>query len=183
MSTKQFNIKGGNTQFNSGDLKSIFSKLKSNASSLLTMKNFVIIGVLALFTLIAVYYYNNHIVPKLKPSFKGNNELMPSNNNTANGSKEAEIFLFYADWCPHCKTAKPIWNEIKDEYSNKTINGYSIVFTEVNCTTNSTEVENLMNQYKVEGFPTIKLVKDGQVVEFDAKPSRENLNQFLNTVL
>ena len=182
MATKQFNIKGGNAQFYGGDSNSMLSKIKANASSFLSMKNFVIIGALVFFILIAVYYYNNHIVPKIKPSFKANNELMPSNSNS-NGSREAELFLFYADWCPHCKTAKPIWNEIKDEYENKTINGYSVVFTEVNCTTESAEVDKLMNQYKVEGFPTIKLLKDGQVVEFDAKPSRDNLNQFLNTVL
>jgi thiol-disulfide isomerase/thioredoxin len=183
MSTKQFNMKGGNTQFYGGDQKNMFSKITSNVSSYLTMKNFVIIGALTFFILISVYYYNNHVLPKLKPSFKANNELMPSNSSNTNGSNEAELFLFYADWCPHCKTAKPIWNEIKDEYENKTINGYNVVFTEVNCTTESAEVEKLMNKYKVEGFPTIKLLKDGQVIEYDAKPSRENLTQFLNTVL
>jgi len=182
MSTKQFNIKGMNPQFYGGESKSMFSKIASNASSFLSMKNILIFVSLVFFILIGIYYYNNHIVPKLNPSFKSNNELMPS-SDSANGSKQAELLLFYADWCPHCKTAKPIWNEIKDEYENKTINGYSIVFTEVNCTTESAEVDKLMNQYKVEGFPTIKLLKDGQVVEYDAKPSRENLNQFLNTVL
>jgi hypothetical protein len=40
-----------------------------------------------------------------------------------------------------------------------------------------------MNKYNIEGFPTIKLLKDGQIVEFDAKPTRETLNEFLNTVL
>ena len=40
-----------------------------------------------------------------------------------------------------------------------------------------------MNKYKIEGFPTIKLLKDGQVIEFDAKPTKENLTQFLNTAL
>jgi thiol-disulfide isomerase/thioredoxin len=183
MSTKLFNMRGGNTQNYGVEQKSMFSKVASNAISYLSMKNFVIIGALAFFILIGVYYYNNHVAPKLKPSFKANNELMPSNSANTNGTNEVELFLFYADWCPHCKTAKPIWNEIKDEYENKKINGYNIVFTEVNCTTESAEVDKLMNQYKVEGFPTIKLLKDGQVIEYDAKPSRENLYQFLNTVI
>ena len=38
-------------------------------------------------------------------------------------------------------------------------------------------------KYNVEGFPTIKLLKDGQVIEYDAKPTKETLTQFLNTVL
>jgi len=40
-----------------------------------------------------------------------------------------------------------------------------------------------MNKYSIEGYPTIKLLKDGQVIEYDAKPSKANLSQFLNTVL
>jgi len=40
-----------------------------------------------------------------------------------------------------------------------------------------------MNQYKVEGYPTIILVKDGKTINFDAKPSFETLDQFLNTVI
>jgi hypothetical protein len=44
-------------------------------------------------------------------------------------------------------------------------------------------VEKLMNKFKVEGYPTIKLLKDGQVIEYDAKPSKDTLIQFLNTVL
>jgi thiol-disulfide isomerase/thioredoxin len=91
--------------------------------------------------------------------------------------------FFYADWCPHCKAAKPIWNDLKSEYENKTINGYNVVFTEVDCSEETAEVEKLMNQYNVEGYPTIKLIKDGQVIEYDAKPSKETLTKFLNTVL
>ena len=41
----------------------------------------------------------------------------------------------------------------------------------------------MMNQYNIEGYPTIKLLKDGQIIEYDAKPSKDTLNQFLNTVL
>ena len=41
----------------------------------------------------------------------------------------------------------------------------------------------LMDKYNIEGYPTIKLLKDGQVIEYDAKPSKDTLNQFLNTVL
>ena len=41
----------------------------------------------------------------------------------------------------------------------------------------------MINSYKIEGYPTIKLLKDGQVIEYDAKPTKETLTQFLNTVL
>ena len=72
---------------------------------------------------------------------------------------------------------------LQAEYENKEINGYKVIFTEVNCTNESPEVEKMMDTYKIDGFPTIKLLKDGQVIEYDAKPTKETMEQFLNTVL
>jgi thiol-disulfide isomerase/thioredoxin len=115
-------------------------------------------------------------------NYSANNERDTYSSQNSN-SKDAEIMFFYVDWCPHCKTAKPAWNDVKGEYENKTINGYKVIFTEINCTEETAEVESLMNKYNIEGFPTIKLLKDGQVIEYDAKPTKETLTQFLNTVL
>ena len=162
----------------SGGTSSIFSRLQTTLAQPRT-RIIIVCLLLVLSAMLFAYYYV--IAPKLKPSYVANNELKPSNNGLAD--KEAELILFYADWCPHCKTAKPEWNEVKEKYNGKTINGYTILFTEVNCTTETSEIEEKMRQYKIEGFPTIKLLKDGQVVEFDAKPTQSNLNQFLNTVI
>jgi hypothetical protein len=41
----------------------------------------------------------------------------------------------------------------------------------------------MTNKYNIEGFPTIKLLKDGQIIEYDAKPAKDTLKEFLNTVL
>jgi thioredoxin-like negative regulator of GroEL len=41
----------------------------------------------------------------------------------------------------------------------------------------------LADKFKIEGFPTIKLVKDGQVIEYDAKPDKDRIKEFLETVL
>ena len=35
-----------------------------------------------------------------------------------------------------------------------------MIFTEFNCTSESPEIEKLMNQYKIEGYPTIKMLKE-----------------------
>jgi thiol-disulfide isomerase/thioredoxin len=91
--------------------------------------------------------------------------------------------MFSTDWCPHCQAAKPEWEELKSEYEGKTINGYVVTFTNVDCTNETPEVEALMNKYKIQGYPTIKLLKDGQVIEYDAKPTKATMAQFLNTVL
>jgi thiol-disulfide isomerase/thioredoxin len=140
--------------------------------------NTILIGIVVfiLVSLASFYYFKT--VAKNKTIYNANNE-----NSQGNATKQAEMMLFYADWCPHCKTAKPIWEEIEKQYKNKTINGYNIIFTEINCSTETSEVERMMNKYNIEGFPTIKLLKDGQIIEFDAKPTKDTLNQFINTVL
>jgi thioredoxin-related protein len=63
------------------------------------------------------------------------------------------------------------------------INGYKVTFVEYNCTKESAETQELLDKYKVEGFPTIILIKDKQVIDYDAKPSKDTMVQFLNTVL
>jgi len=151
-----------------------------SAGSNMSSNTMLLIGGVLLFAVIAIFYYFYYIAPSMKPKYHPNSEQVPLDGSSG---KTAELLFFYADWCPHCKAAKPIWNDLKTEYENKTINGYRVVFTDVDCSEETSEVEKLMNQYSVEGYPTIKLVKDGQVIEYDAKPSRETLTKFLNTVL
>lgn len=100
---------------------------------------------------------------------------------TTKGNKSAEILFFYTDWCPHCTSAKPEWNAFKTGTTN--VNGYTIIYKEINCTKESPESEAMMEKYKVEGFPTIKLISNGKVYDFDSKPTKQNLTQFVNSVL
>ena len=101
----------------------------------------------------------------------------------AGSSKDAEIMFFYANWCPHCKAAKPHWEELKEEYQGKNINGYTLVFTDIDCSEETPDVKEKTNEYEIEGYPTITLVKDGQVVDYDAKPTKDTLEKFITTVL
>ena len=162
-----------------GDNSSGFMSKIKNAGSAFSMTTIMYIVAAILFILISVFVYYQYVKPSLNPTYTANREKQHGEDST----KEAELMFFYTDWCPHCKTAKPDWAEVKAEYENKTINGYQIIFTEVNCTTESDEVEKLMNKYKIEGYPTIKLLKDGQIIEYDAKPSKDTIIQFLNSVL
>lgn len=169
---------GGAAEGFMGKVKGMFSRMNATV--------FIYLFVFLLFMILAYYLYQTYVSPKLSPSYADNSSPSSSGSGgggSGKGGKEAELILFSTDWCPHCKTAKPHWEEVKAEYNNKMINGYHVIFTEVNCTEESAEVERMMNQYQVEGYPTIKLLKDGQVIEFDAKPTKSSLQQFLNTVL
>ena len=132
---------------------------------------------------VAYFLYQKYgLKIKILEKFTGNGEGSEGVEQT---EKEAEIILFYVDWCPHCKTAKPEWDKFKAEVESNggLINGRRIIFTEYNCTKETDEIVKITQKYKIEGYPTIKLLKDEQVVEFDAKPSKTTLQQFLSSVL
>ena len=137
----------------------------------------IIVGILLL---IIFAYYTYKQYADTKTSFKANRENIPKDQNS---NKTATLMLFYVDWCPHCKTAKPEWESLKSQYDGNSINGYTVNFMEYNCTNESDEVSQLMDKYNIEGYPTIKLIKDNQVIEYDAKPTKSTMEQFLNTVL
>lgn len=172
---KFVNFNSLNTNVSNGGF---FSTIQSAGSKMNTTTILIIVAVI-LFIIIACAYYYFYIIPTSNATYRANREMISNNDE----NKEAELLFFYAEWCPHCKTAKPVWDDLRTEYENKTINGYAVVFTEINCTKESAEVEKMMDKYNVEGFPTIKLIKDGQIIEYDAKPTKETLNQFLNSVL
>jgi len=161
-----------------GNSNSYMSSITNSLSSMSSM-TIIFIITLILFSLLAGYYYYYYILPEMNAQYQPNNEKVTGNES----SNTAELLFFYANWCPHCKSAKPIWDELKAEYENKSINGYKVIFTDVDCSEETSETEKMMNQYNIEGYPTIKLLKDGQVIEYDAKPSKETLVQFLSTVL
>lgn len=162
------------------NLSSIKSKAQTlTQTSLMYVKsNWMIIVSVLLFGVLGYYIYTNYVSNKtLYNADRDNLDPNQQSNKTAN------LMLFYVDWCPHCKTAKPEWENLKSEYEGKIINGYTLAFTEYNCTTESAETEELMNKYKIEGYPTVKLLKDNQIVEYDAKPTKSTMEQFLHTVL
>lgn len=149
-----------------------------SAGGKLNTTTIIIICSIVLFAIVSFFYYYYYVAPLLNVKYKANNEI-----NSQQSSNDAELILFYATWCPHCKAAKPIWEELKNDYENKSVNGYKIVFTDIDCSEETPEIEKIVNQYNIQGYPTIKLIKDGKVIEYDAKPSKETLEQFLNTVL
>jgi thiol-disulfide isomerase/thioredoxin len=102
---------------------------------------------------------------------------------TKDNSNEVEILFFFANWCPHCRTAKPEWEKAKTEYNNNTIDGYKIIFVEVDCTTPDSKTTSMMDTYNVEGYPTIILLKNNEVITYDAKVTYDHLVEFLKSAL
>lgn len=146
--------------------------------SFLKKYRFHIVIILVIFLIIMLYMYFTYY-KKIKENFKSNNEI----NYNSEDTKDAKICFFYVDWCPHCKTALPEWNKFKSEMNNTDVNGYKLICVEYNCTTETSEVTNLINKYNIEGYPTVKLIKDNEIYDFDAKPTVSYLKQFCYTMI
>jgi len=96
-------------------------------------------------------------------------------NMNANNS-EIVIYFFSADWCPHCTKAKPHWMAFATQYNGKEVNNYKISCSNVDCTDGKNK---LMDQYSVDSFPTVVMVKGGNTISFDAKITKETLENFV----
>jgi thiol-disulfide isomerase/thioredoxin len=159
------------------------SNINVSSTSFSNVKSIVIIVLILIVTVFICYYvYIKFFSPKIAELYKPNKEQVPKWGNSTS-SNEAELYFFYATWCPYCKSAKPEWEKVKKEYENKTINGYKVIFIDVDCSAPNNETNKLMDNYNVEGFPTIKLNKNGSQINYDAKVTYDHLTEFLKTAL
>jgi thiol-disulfide isomerase/thioredoxin len=136
----------------------------------------IITVVLIILFIVVGYYGYNTIVNKEKNKFKD-----VANENRRN--KEAPVYFFHVDWCPHCKKALPEWKKFASTYDGKEINGYLIKCYDVDCTNETSDVTVFINKYKIESYPTVKLIRDDNTIDFDSRITSSSLDQFVNTML
>ena len=132
--------------------------------------------VMIIFLSLTYYAYNNLYLKANKNKF---NDV--ANVNQRN--KDVTIFFFHVDWCPHCKKALPEWNKFKADNDGKSVNGYKVNCVEMDCTNETSDITRAINEYNIESYPTIKMLKDNQKIEFDSKITNTALNSFVITML
>ena len=130
---------------------------------------------LLLTILLAYFSYTSYIKPLIS-EHKLNKEFV---NKNINNGEDILVMYFYTEWCPYCKRAKPEWNEFKSYVDNKNKSiDYKINLVSINCD----ESKNIANKYEIDGYPTIKLIYKKKSYDFDAKVTKENLVEFLNSI-
>ena len=74
---------------------------------------------------------------------------------------------------------------MKESQESQKINGVALQIELVDATNDDSGVAAFEQQHnvKIEGYPTIYLVKGDEVIEYDAKVSEASLDEYLNTVL
>jgi len=175
-------VPSGNT---SNDVGTVFYKITTFLNT--GINKYILIGFLALVVLVVVIYYiyKQNLFPEFTKLFNQLQGLpVTANIEDVTGDKHAVLYLFKVDWCPHCKKAVPAFEEVEKAYNDnknedKRINGYYVTFKIIDCEADPTTAD----KYKVDGYPTIKLDKEGEVIEYDAKPDKDRLLEFLNSVL
>ena len=134
-----------------------------------------------LFIWIGVYVYKTYVSSYLGSSLEGYASSMGENAPpSSENQKTATLYMFGTNWCPHCKTAKPIWDDYISNNENLKVGTYDILFKSVDCDAE----KNIADKFDVKGYPTFKLERGpGDVVEFEAKPTHDNFTNLLQSSL
>lgn len=64
------------------------------------------------------------------------------------------LVMFYAPWCGHCKKMKPEYQEAATALKDEGIDG-------ILAAVDATKDKRLGEEYKIQGFPTVKYFRDG----------------------
>jgi hypothetical protein len=169
-------------------MPAILNKIYNNTKSLVLNKKFLIIlFIIFVFLGVALYVYNTYIAPKINPDFVPNREFTTDGDD--NEDKIANIYFFGVKWCPFSKKAKPIWESVKKTFHNTTINNYLINFIELDGDEDETQINMFEDTYlkpngkNIDGYPSIWLVKDTTAAEYAAKPNKDNLQEFIKSII
>ena len=131
------------------------------------------------FAVLAQQLYNRYVKSSNNASYYEGYSNAP--NSGAANPPSATIQLFKVDWCPHCKKALPEFQKVEDTYNGKMVNGYKLNFVVVDGEDPANQ--SLVNEHKIQGYPTIVLTKDGKNIEYDAKVDQPTLDKFINTMI
>ncbi|XP_046580143.1 protein disulfide-isomerase A5-like [Haliotis rubra] len=82
------------------------------------------------------------------------------------------LVMFYAPWCGHCKKMKPDYSEAAKEMKEGGISGTL-------AAVDATKSRKMAEEYKVQGFPTVKYFKDGQYAFDVNERTKEKIMEFM----
>lgn len=102
--------------------------------------------------------------------FELKNKLI--SNQNGGSLKKPELYLFKAEWCGHCQNFKPEWEKLikNNNFKNK------INFITMDSDKNKKEI----NEWKIEGYPTIIFKKDNKAIEYAGNRSINAIEKFIN---
>jgi thiol-disulfide isomerase/thioredoxin len=142
-------------------------------NSVLTNPLFIIIMLLlALIIVLAIF---RSVAPYLNLSvgasahigdLKGSLEIEAFSNDT-----QPTFIMYYAEWCGHCKRAKPEFTKLVEEYKGN----IKVIMIDAEAPENA----DLVKSQNIQGFPTIRYYPSGLSGNFDEYNNERNYSNFV----
>ena len=128
----------------------------------------ITLSVLALVIVCAVYYSGLYLSKNSSSLQQGFEDVIGKTN------ERGTFTLYYADWCPHCKTIKPVFKNFMGD-GTLNINGKTVAVKMVE----EKKIQKGVDP-EIQGYPTL-LYSDsaGKVVEFNGPRTPDGFMQFL----
>jgi thiol-disulfide isomerase/thioredoxin len=94
--------------------------------------------------------------------------IMSGGGSDSNSDKK--IYLFKADWCPHCRMFKSTWADLEKQLKDK------IKFITYDADKHADKIK----LFNVQGFPTIILTVGDKAIEYVGPRDEASLKEFIN---
>jgi thiol-disulfide isomerase/thioredoxin len=85
------------------------------------------------------------------------------------GSDINTLYLFKAEWCPHCINFRETWDTIQKDMKGQ-VNFIAY---------DADKDKSIMKKYNVEGFPTLMLKTKDKVIEYVGERNINGIKQFI----
>lgn len=133
---------------------------------------------LAVFLMVIVtFVFSKYVIPLMDKKMR---------DNTSNANLRdvmVDVRFFSVNWCPSCINATPEWGKFVDKYDKQKLNGFKINCINVDCTNDKDPmIIDTMSTYNIKHFPTIKIVKEKETIDYEGKVTLSNLEQFINSL-
>lgn len=127
---------------------------------------FILLGVTLLVVSVSLGYYFIKKSTLIRQGFQS-------------GSGRNEFVLYYADWCPHCKTTVPEFDKLASN-GTVTVNGKTVHCMKYEADANPEVIQSK----NIQGFPTLRFESaEGKMVEYKGSRDAESFLKFLNEQL
>ena len=95
-------------------------------------------------------------------------------NQEQNGGAEEkkEVYLFKANWCPHCVHFLPSWEQLEKDHNKS----YNFI------TYDSDKNEKEIKQWDIKGFPTIVVKQGDDALEYVGPNDYNSVLNFIKSV-